>query len=149
MTSQNRHRAETSSGGSPVVHLLWSQPARYVYAGGASFVFNLALLNLFREFWGWPTGMAAVTAFWGTFVFSFLTQRVFAFRATTAVHRSLLRYCILVAVNSVVVAGAVTVAHEHFRLGLGTSQLIATILTTVWNYFAYRHWVYVAEELRR
>lgn len=142
MTRKNRHTTDTSSSSCAVARLLWSQPARYVYAGGTSFMVNLVLLNLFREFWGWPTGVAAITAFWGTFVFSFLVQRIFAFRSASALHRSLLRYSILVAVNSLVVAGVVTVAHEHFRLGLGTSQLIATILTTVWNYFAYRHWVY-------
>lgn len=142
MTSKNRHTSDVSSGGGAVGRLLWSQPARYVYAGGTSFVFNLVLLNLFREFWGWPTGVAAITAFWGTFVFSFLAQRIFAFRSGSSLQGSLLRYSILVAVNSLVVAGVVTLAHERFHLGLGKSQLIATILTTVWNYFAYRHWVY-------
>ncbi len=122
---------------------IWRASAfRYLVAGGISFAFNVALLNLFREFLGWPTGVAALTAFWGTFGFSYAIQRIFAFTSQASVAGSLVRYSLLVAFNSLVVAAVVTVAHESLGLGLGTSQLIATGLTTVWNYFAYKHWVY-------
>ena len=70
------------------------------------------------------------------------TERLFAFRSETSVRRSLFRYSILVVFNSVVVAFIVTVCHDHVGLGLGSSQLIATASTTVWNYFAYKGWVY-------
>ena len=55
---------------------------------------------------------------------------------------SLFRYSVLVAFNSVVVALVVTVCHDLLGLGLGSSQLVATAITTAWNYFAYKHWVY-------
>jgi putative membrane protein len=58
------------------------------------------------------------------------------------VRASLFRYSVLVAFNSIVVAFVVTVCHETLGLGLGSSQFVATAITTVWNYFAYKHWVY-------
>lgn len=124
--------------------LLRSSALRYVVAGGMAFIFNVILLNVLREGLGWPISVSAMLAFWGTFGFSYAMQRIFAFQSTSSVAGSLVRYSILVAFNSVVVSVVVTMCNEHFGIGLGTSQLIVTIMTTTWNYFAYKHWVYAA-----
>lgn len=122
--------------------LLRSSGLRYLLAGGAAFVFNLALLNLFREGLGWSIELSAVLAFWGTFGFSYAMQRIFTFQSANGMAGSMLRYTLLVVVNSLAVALIVTVANKYLGLGLGTSQLIATGATTMWNYFLYKHWVY-------
>ena len=115
---------------------------RYVLAGGLAFVFNVVLLNVFQVGLKWPTSVAAMLAFWGTFGFCYAMQRIFAFQSKSPVAGSLVRYSILVAFNSIVVSVVVTLCNEGLGIGLGTSQLIATVLTTAWNYFAYKHWVY-------
>ena len=125
-----------------ISRLLNSGAFRYVMAGGVAFAFNVLLLNIFREVFRLPTSLSALLAFWASFFFTYSLQRLFAFRSEASVRASLFRYSALVAFNSVVVAFIVTVCHDHFGLGLGSSQLIATASTTVWNYFAYKGWVY-------
>ncbi|RRD46166.1 GtrA family protein [Tessaracoccus sp. OH4464_COT-324] len=125
-----------------IQQLLNNSAIRYLFAGGLAFVFNVALLNLFREGFGWDLSLSAALAFWGTFGFSYGIQRIMAFRSTSSITGSVIRYSILVAFNSVVVTAVVTVCNGYLSLGLGTAQLIATVLTTTWNYFAYKHWVY-------
>ena len=125
-----------------ISRILNSGALRYLVAGGLAFAFNVLLLNVFREVLGLPTSLSALLAFWASFFFSYSLQRMFAFRSEASVRASLFRYSVLVAFNSVVVAFVVTVCHDVLGLGLGSSQLVATAITTVWNYFAYKHWVY-------
>ena len=124
-----------------ISRILNSGALRYLVAGGLAFAFNVLLLNVFREVLGLPTSLSALLAFWASFFFTYF-QRMFAFRSEASVRASLFRYSVLVAFNSVVVAFVVTVCHDVLGLGLGSSQLVATAITTVWNYFAYKHWVY-------
>lgn len=125
-----------------ISRLLNSGALRYLVAGGLAFVFNVLLLEIFRELLGIPTSLSALLAFWASFFFTYSLQRLFAFRSEASVRTSLFRYSALVAVNSAVVAFIVTVCHDLLGLGLGSSQLIATASTTVWNYFVYKGWVY-------
>ena len=124
-----------------ISRILNSGALRYLVAGGLAFAFNVLLLNVFREVLGLPTSLSALLAFWASFFFTYSLQRMFAFRSEASVRASLFRYSVLVAFNSVVVAFVVTVCHDVLGLGLGSSQLVATAIT-VWNYFAYKHWVY-------
>ena len=116
-----------------ISRILNSGALRYLVAGGLAFAFNVLLLNVFREVLGLPTSLSALLAFWASFFFTYSLQRMFAFRSEASVRASLFRYSVLVAFNSVVVAFVVTVCHDVLGLGLGS---------TVWNYFAYKHWVY-------
>ena len=125
-----------------IFRVLSSGALRYLVAGGLAFAFNVLLLNVFREVLGFPTSLSALLAFWASFFFTYSLQRMFAFRSQASVRASLFRYSVLVAFNSVVVAFVVTVCYDVLGLGLGSSQLVATAITTVWNYFAYKHWVY-------
>ena len=125
-----------------ISRLLNSGAFRYVMAGGVAFAFNVLLLNIFREVFRLPTSLSALLAFWVSFFFTYSLQRLFAFRAEASVRASLFRYSALVTFNSIVVAFVVTVYHDLLGLGLGSSQFVATAITTVWNYFAYKYWVY-------
>ena len=115
---------------------------RYLAVGVFSYGVNVALLIAFVEGLGWNRPwVAAPSAFLLTFLVSYTLQRVVAFRSTASVAGSLLRYAVLVGFNTLAQALLHALA-ERAGLGLASSQLIATALTTAWNYLAYRHWVY-------
>ena len=110
--------------------------------GGFSYAVNVALLVAFVDGWGWNRPwIAAPAAFLLTFLVSYMLQRVVAFRSTAPVASSVLRYGILVAVNTVAQAVLHALA-ERAGIGLVAGQLVATGITSAWNYVAYSHWVY-------
>lgn len=116
---------------------------RYFVVGGLSFALNVLLLNILIVHLRWdPERVAAPAAFLLTFGVAYTLQRVFTFRSEAAVHGSMARYLVLAGVNTL----AQIPLHElGSALGLGTArrQVLATGIITVWNYFAYKHWVYV------
>lgn len=125
-----------------ISRILNSGALRYLVAGGLAFAFNVLLLNVFRGVLGLPTSFSALLAFRVSFFFTYSLQRTFVFRSEASMRASLFRCSVLVASDSVVVTFVVTMCHDVLGLGLGSSQLVATAITTVRNYFAYKHWVY-------
>lgn len=117
----------------------WSRPwSRYLVAGGTSFLFNVALLNLFRGGFHWPIELSAALAFWGTFGFSYTMQRRVVFRSGARVAPSMVGYGLLALVNSVAVTAIVTVLNRA-GLGLASCQFVATGVVTCWNFVAYKY----------
>ncbi|MEP7160844.1 MAG: GtrA family protein [Dermatophilaceae bacterium] len=115
---------------------------RYLLVGAFSYAVNVALLVAFVDALGWNRPWAAApAAFLLTFLVSYTLQRMVAFRSTAPVASSVLRYGTLVAVNTVAQAVLHALA-ERAGIGLATGQLIATGITSAWNYVAYCHWVY-------
>ena len=123
--------------------LLRHSVMRYLVVGGGSFAVNVLLLNILIVHLHWdPERVAAPAAFLLTFGVAYTLQRVFTFRSEADVNGSMLRYLLLAGVNTL----AQIPLHElGSSLGLGTArrQFLATGIITVWNYFAYKHWVYV------
>lgn len=115
--------------------------ARYLITGGVCFLVDVGILFLLREVFAWPLWLATGTAFLLSFFFTYVAQRIAAFSATTPHGRSLARYAALVAINTIatvlIVQGGVAIALPWL-----VAKVIATCLTTVWNYFAYRFWVF-------
>jgi putative flippase GtrA len=115
--------------------------ARYLAAGILAFLVDFGLLALFREVFGWPTAVAAAVAFLLSFAFTYTIQRTLGFVSRAPHGRALLRYTILVAFNTVATAVIVTLV-DQTAAGWGVGKVIATGATTIWNYFAYRWWVF-------
>ncbi|QQS02426.1 MAG: GtrA family protein [Austwickia sp.] len=126
-----------------VKRVLRHSAMRYLVVGGLSFAVNVLLLNILIVHLHWdPERVAAPAAFLLTFGVAYTLQRVFTFRSEAGVNGSMARYLVLAGVNTL----AQIPLHElGSALGLGTArrQILATGIITVWNYFAYRHWVYV------
>lgn len=123
--------------------LLRHSAMRYLLVGGLSFALNVVLLNILIVHLRWdPERVAAPAAFLLTFGVAYTLQRVFTFRSEAAVNGSMMRYLVLAGVNTLAQIPLHTLGSA---LGLGTArrQILATGIITVWNYFAYRHWVYV------
>ena len=114
---------------------------RFLFVGGLSFALDLGLLALLHEVFGVELWLATPVAFVVSLVFNFLLQRMFTFRATNKGSVSAVKYILLVIVN-IAVSDLVVTGSD----ALGWSYLIgkawATVMTTVWNYFLYRHWIF-------
>ena len=118
----------------------WSA-LRYLIAGVAAFLFDFGLLWLFREVFGFPTWLAAGIAFVLSFAFTYTIQRVFSFGSDAPHGRALFRYTVLVVFNTLATAAIVGLI-DLTPAGWAVGKVVATIMTTIWNYFVYRFWVF-------
>lgn len=114
---------------------------RYLFAGGLAFLVDLGLLALFHEVFGWPTWLAAGLAFIVSFAFTYSIQRWFTFGSRAPHGPALVKYAILVAFNTVATAAIVGLI-DLTPAGWVAGKVVATVATTVWNYFVYRYWVF-------
>lgn len=118
-------------------------PVVYLVVGGTAFVVDLGLLIVGRDVAGWPLPVASATAFWAGLLVSYVLQRFLTFRSAATTWHSVYRYAVLVAVNSLATVAVVELA-DRVGWGYVAGKFLATALTTVWNWFAYRHWVFAA-----
>lgn len=114
---------------------------RYLIVGGASFLIDLGLLALLYAALGWPLWIATATAFLTSFVFNYAMQRSFSFRSTEKHLSTLVKYLALLAFNTVATIAIVWLV-DLSGLGWGVGKIVATIITTGWNYFAFKYWVF-------
>lgn len=125
-----------------LIRRLWGNSAvRYLVVGGACFLADVALLWFAKDVLHIPLAIATPIAFLASFAITYTLQRVFAFNADNAVAPSVVRYSVLVAVNTLATTGIVWLCDE---IGWGwlIGKIIAVAITTVSNYFIYRHWVF-------
>jgi len=126
----------------PLVERLWARSEiRYLVVGGLCFLADIAFLWLLHDVARLPLAIATPIAFLGSFAVTYTLQRVLAFNSDAAVAPSVLRYAILVAFNTVAVTAIVWAVDAAIGSWL-TGKILAVISTTIWNYFAYRYWVF-------
>ncbi|WP_196845448.1 GtrA family protein [Cryobacterium sp. CAN_C3] len=130
-----------ASGNLRVRRIVQHPAARYLVAGGIAFLFDIGLLALLKNVFGWPLGIATGTAFLGSFAFTYTIQRYFSFGSTSPHGRALLKYAALVGINTLATVAIVTLINPT-PLGWVGGKVIATCASLVWNYFAYRYWVF-------
>ncbi|WP_426738756.1 GtrA family protein [Plantibacter sp. 2H11-2] len=121
--------------------LVWNSGVRYLLVGGSAFLVDLGLLALFYTVLGWPLPVATVVAFLLSFVYTYSMQRVFAFGSQAPQGGALVKYAILVVFNTIATAAIVSLIDTTFAGWIG-GKVVATVATTIWNYFAYRYWVF-------
>jgi len=114
---------------------------RYLVVGGLAFVVDFGLVFFFYQKIGWPLWLATGAGFIASFAVNYTLQRIFSFSSRAAHGGALLRYSLLVAVNTLLTIAIVTLLNSTI-LGWAGGKIIATIATMVGNYFAYRHWVF-------
>ena len=118
---------------------------RYLFAGGLAFLLDFGLLALLHQVFGWPTWLAAGTAFVTSFLFTYVMQRNFTFQSEEPHGWALVKYATLVAFNMLATAGIVALI-DQTPAGWAVGKVTATAITTSWNYFAYRYWVFVRRD---
>ncbi|UYO98175.1 GtrA family protein [Microbacterium sp. M28] len=129
-------------------HRLWSRSAvRYLLVGGFCFVVDVALLWIAHELLGIPLSIATPVAFLVSFAVTYTMQRVVAFASDSHVVPSVARYTALVAFNTVATTGIVWLVDQS-GAGWFAGKVLAVVATTIWNYFAYRYWVFVSPSTR-
>lgn len=116
-------------------------PGRYLLIGLSSFALDLGLLTLGYRVAHLPLWLATAAGFWGSFAYNYLLQRRFAFNARGAAVGSLFRYSTLLGFNTLATMGIVELA-QVTGPGYVVGKVAATGATTVWNYFAYKRWVF-------
>lgn len=137
---------EPARGTSVLKSFFGHSAVRYLLVGGSAFVLDLALLGLFHEILGLPVWLASGLAFVLSFIYTFTMQRAFSFGGSSPHGQALLRYSALVAFNTVATMGIVTLLSTT-PLGWAGGKFLATAASTVWNYFAYRYWVFTAKSV--
>ncbi|MGO4595434.1 GtrA family protein [Leifsonia sp. 2TAF2] len=114
---------------------------RYLVAGGLSFLVDFGLLALLHDVLLWPVWLASGVSFLLSFAFTYTIQRVFSFGSSAPHGRAVLRYTLLVAFNTLATIVIVSLINSSV-VGWAGGKVVATIVTTTWNYFAYRYWVF-------
>ena len=121
---------------------LWDHSAvRYLLVGGFCFVVDVALLWLAHDVLGVPLAIATPVSFLASFAVTYTLQRVVAFASDSKVVPSVARYTALVVFNTLATTGIVW-AIDEAGAGWLLGKVVAVVATTVWNYFAYRYWVF-------
>lgn len=132
-----------------LVRLAWGHSAvRYLLVGGFCFVVDVALLWLAHDVLGVPLAIATPIAFLASFAVTYTLQRVVAFASESKVVPSIARYTTLVIFNTLATTGIVWLI-DQTGAGWFVGKVAAVVATTVWNYFAYRYWVFVTPSARR
>ncbi|MBO0979393.1 GtrA family protein [Microbacterium sp. SD291] len=127
---------------------VWGSSAvRYLAVGGFCFLVDIALLWFTHELLGVPLPVATPVAFLASFVVTYTLQRVVAFASDNRVAPSVARYTALVIFNTLATTGIVWVV-DQIGGGWILGKIAAVVATTVWNYFAYRHWVFASPHTR-
>ncbi|WP_439591530.1 GtrA family protein [Microbacterium sp.] len=126
---------------------IWAMSAvRYLVVGGLCFVIDVALLWLAYDVIGIPLAIATPIAFLASFATTYSLQRILAFASDAKVVPSVGKYTALVVFNTLATTAIVWGVAE---LGGGwlIGKVAAVIATTVWNFFAYRYWVFATPEI--
>ncbi|MFF1571805.1 GtrA family protein [Leifsonia sp. NPDC058292] len=131
----------TDTSPSPLRKLFSHSGVRYLIAGGLSFLVDFGLLALLHNVLLWPVWLASGVSFLLSFAFTYTIQRMFSFGSTAPHGRAVVRYTLLVAFNTVATIVIVSLVNSSV-LGWAGGKVVATVVTTVWNYFAYRYWVF-------
>jgi putative flippase GtrA len=119
-----------------------SSAVRFLAVGVCSFIIDFSLLFLLHEVLHVAVWVATAVAFVVTFFFNYTLQRAFAFTSTSNHGAALVKYIALVAFNTVAITLIVSV-FDSLIGGWELGKIVATVLSTVWNYFIYRHWIFV------
>jgi len=118
-----------------------SSVVRFLIVGGLSFALDLGLLALLHEGFNVELWIATPVAFVTSLVFNFLLQRIVTFQASNHRGVSAIRYLLLVVVN-ILVSDAIVTGFDAIGWSYVAGKTLATVLTTMWNYFLYRNWIF-------
>jgi putative flippase GtrA len=120
---------------------------RYLLVGGSSFVLDFGVLYVLHEIAEIRLWISTGIAFLCSFFYNFTLQKLFAFSSQAHTPRSLLKYVLLVGFNTIATIGIVAVLYVY--IGWIAAKIVSTVMTTVWNYLAYRHIIFVDRPFAR
>lgn len=116
----------------------------YVAIGLASVTADVLSLYVLHSLGHVPLAPAATAAYLIGFAINFAANRTLVFAASGRVYRSLVRYVLLVGINyaaTLALVLAFSAAGQSYLAG----KVTAIACTLVWNFPAYRYWVFASE----
>lgn len=116
---------------------------RFLLIGGLAFLIDAGLLWALHQLLLWPLWLASGVAFLIGFVFSYTLQRAFSFGSDVPHGQGLFRYMVVLGFNTLATMLIVQLLGST-PLGWVGAKVTATVVTTIWNYFLYRWWVFPA-----
>ena len=122
-----------------------SSAARFLVAGGLTFLVDIGTLRLLHGTMDVALPLATVAASGVAFLVNFTLTRRWTFAAIARSgdpRRQLIRYTALVFLNIGATVGLV-VALSGMGLQYLVAKVVAAALNALANYFAYRYWVFV------
>lgn len=126
-------------------NFIFGPAGRYLLVGGFSFAVDFFLLVFLHEFFGLQLWLATPLAFIASLIVNYLLSRFFTFAGTGARGTSFVKYIVLVLFNTIATSLIVS-GFEAFGGGYMLGKVLSTVLMTVWNFFAYKHWVFANKE---
>lgn len=120
---------------------------KFLIVGVLSFALDLGLLVGLHEGLNVDLVIATPIAFLTSLIFNFALQRSFTFRAMNSRTVSAAKYIALVIVN-VVITDLIVTGFDRLDWAYGIGKVVATVLTTGWNFLLYRHWIFRHEPAR-
>lgn len=134
-----------------MIKKLWNKTAlRYCVIGGVSYLLELIILFGLVKGLSLQRTVATGIAFWFGLITAFVLQKVFAFKDYSKEVKSLSKqgvvYGILVIWNYVFTLAVVSLMPKEFLL---FSRTLALIITTLWNYFIYKHLIFGKKSLKQ
>lgn len=124
--------------------LVLGPAGKYLLVGGLSFAVDFLLLLLLHEVFGVHLWLATPIAFLTSLAANYLLQRSFTFSGTSVKGTSFLKYMALVAFNTVA-ASFIVSGFEALGSSYMLGKVISTAAMTIWNFFAYKYWVFTAK----
>lgn len=124
---------------------LWKRSiVRYVFFGGLSYIIEIAIIQI--SLITLHDNIVSVTiGFWSGLVIAFLLQKMFAFqdgqKKPKRLLSQMLAYGLLIVINYLFTLGVVW-ALGNTIMGVIGARTIALVITTVWNFFAYKYVIF-------
>ena len=115
--------------GRTLAFLLRHSAVRYLIIGSTSFLIDIGLLALFYQVLGWQLWLATGSAFLLTFAFNYSFQRAYSFGSKAGHGRTLLKYLVLLGVNTLATIGIVWVV-DQTALGWGVGSSVQVRAST-------------------
>jgi putative flippase GtrA len=125
-----------------ILEILHRSPfLKFLIVGVLSFGLDFGILVGLHEGLNVDLVIATPVAFLTSLVFNFILQRTFTFRAANSRALSAAKYIALVVVN-VVVTDFIVTGFDRLEWAYGIGKVVATVLTTTWNFLLYRNWIF-------
>lgn len=125
--------------------LVLGPAGKYLLVGVLSFAVDFFLLILLHEYFGVGLWLATPAAFLSSLAVNYFLQRFFTFSGTQARGTSFIKYMALVAFNTLA-ASLIVSGFEALGSSYLLGKVISTAVMTVWNFFAYKYWVFTGRD---
>lgn len=121
-------------------HFWYSQPLRYLFIGGMSFIIELSVLISVSELFSLSPTVAVAISFWIGLIASFVLQKYITFSSKDSDKKTLSKQTILYGML-VLFNYAFTIVFVGWTagfIGLVTARAFALLATVSWNYLIYK-----------